>query len=121
MLIFALVLAVWTAYLAAREQTDRAIAIERQCRWALEVDYEILPVTWAERLPVIVSNRAEAATTGSSRPRKPSISTFLRALRTPPAWASKTLGVPPAAKRPPGMAAVSCPKYKSFLPEIAAS
>jgi hydroxyproline transporter system substrate-binding protein len=26
---------------------------------ALEVDYEILPLTWAERLPVIVTNRAD--------------------------------------------------------------
>ena len=26
---------------------------------ALEVDFEILPVTWAERLPVIVTNRAD--------------------------------------------------------------
>ena len=26
---------------------------------ALDVDYELLPVTWAERLPVIVSNRAD--------------------------------------------------------------
>jgi len=31
----ALVLAVWTAFLAAREQRSRAIAIERQCRWIL--------------------------------------------------------------------------------------
>ena len=26
---------------------------------ALDVDYEILPLTWAERLPVIVTNRAD--------------------------------------------------------------
>ena len=26
---------------------------------AMEVDYEILPLTWAERLPVIVTNRAD--------------------------------------------------------------
>jgi hypothetical protein len=32
---FALVLSVWTAFLAAREQRARAIAIERQCRWIL--------------------------------------------------------------------------------------
>jgi len=30
-----LVLAVWTAFLAAREQRARAVAIERQCRWIL--------------------------------------------------------------------------------------
>ncbi|MGI9432001.1 MAG: hypothetical protein ACR2PQ_07295 [Myxococcota bacterium] len=32
---FALVLAVWTAYLAARERQVLAVAIERQCRWIL--------------------------------------------------------------------------------------
>lgn len=33
---------------------------------ALEVDYEILPVTWAERLPVIVTNRADVVFGGTS-------------------------------------------------------
>lgn len=33
---------------------------------ALEVDYEILPVTWAERLPVIVANRADVVFGGTS-------------------------------------------------------
>jgi len=33
---------------------------------ALDVDHEILPVTWAERLPVIVSNRADVVFGGTS-------------------------------------------------------
>jgi polar amino acid transport system substrate-binding protein len=33
---------------------------------ALEVDFEILPVTWAERLPVIVTNRADVVFGGTS-------------------------------------------------------
>lgn len=33
---------------------------------ALDVDYEILPVTWAERLPVIVTNRADVVFGGTS-------------------------------------------------------
>lgn len=33
---------------------------------ALEVDHEILPLTWAERLPVIVSNRADVVFGGTS-------------------------------------------------------
>ncbi len=33
---------------------------------ALEVDYEILPLTWAERLPVIVTNRADVVFGGTS-------------------------------------------------------
>lgn len=33
---------------------------------ALEVDYKILPVTWAERLPVIVTNRADVVFGGTS-------------------------------------------------------
>ncbi len=33
---------------------------------ALEVDHEILPVTWAERLPVIVTNRADVVFGGTS-------------------------------------------------------
>ncbi len=33
---------------------------------ALEVDYEIIPVTWAERLPVIVTNRADVVFGGTS-------------------------------------------------------
>ena len=33
---------------------------------ALEVDYEILPVTWAERLPVIVTGRADVVFGGTS-------------------------------------------------------
>jgi len=33
---------------------------------ALDVDYELLPVTWAERLPVIVSNRADVVFGGTS-------------------------------------------------------
>ncbi|MCF6326922.1 MAG: transporter substrate-binding domain-containing protein [Devosiaceae bacterium] len=33
---------------------------------ALEVDYEILPVTWAERLPVIITNRADVVFGGTS-------------------------------------------------------
>ncbi len=33
---------------------------------ALEVDYELLPVTWAERLPSIVTNRADVVFGGTS-------------------------------------------------------
>jgi polar amino acid transport system substrate-binding protein len=33
---------------------------------ALDVDHEILPLTWAERLPVIVSNRADVVFGGTS-------------------------------------------------------
>jgi polar amino acid transport system substrate-binding protein len=33
---------------------------------ALDVDYELLPVTWAERLPAIVSNRADVVFGGTS-------------------------------------------------------
>lgn len=33
---------------------------------ALDVDYEILPLTWAERLPVIVTNRADVVFGGTS-------------------------------------------------------
>ncbi len=33
---------------------------------AMDVDHEILPVTWAERLPVIVSNRADVVFGGTS-------------------------------------------------------
>ena len=33
---------------------------------ALEVDFEILPLTWAERLPVIVTNRADVVFGGTS-------------------------------------------------------
>lgn len=33
---------------------------------ALDVDHEILPVTWAERLPVIVTNRADVVFGGTS-------------------------------------------------------
>ncbi len=33
---------------------------------ALEVDFEILPVTWAERLPLIVTNRADVVFGGTS-------------------------------------------------------
>lgn len=33
---------------------------------AMEVDYEIIPVTWAERLPVIVNNRADVVFGGTS-------------------------------------------------------
>lgn len=33
---------------------------------ALEVDYKVLPVTWAERLPVIVTNRADVVFGGTS-------------------------------------------------------
>ncbi len=33
---------------------------------ALEVDFEILPVTWAERLPAIVTNRADVVFGGTS-------------------------------------------------------
>lgn len=33
---------------------------------AMEVDFEILPVTWAERLPVIVTNRADVVFGGTS-------------------------------------------------------
>ncbi len=33
---------------------------------AMEVDFEILPLTWAERLPVIVSNRADVVFGGTS-------------------------------------------------------
>ena len=33
---------------------------------ALDVDYELLPVTWAERLPVIVTNRADVVFGGTS-------------------------------------------------------
>ncbi len=32
---------------------------------ALDVDFELLPVTWAERLPVIVSNRADVVFVGT--------------------------------------------------------
>ena len=33
---------------------------------AMEVDFEIIPVTWAERLPVIVNNRADVVFGGTS-------------------------------------------------------
>ena len=33
---------------------------------ALDVDYELLPVTWAERLPSIVTNRADVVFGGTS-------------------------------------------------------
>ncbi|MDX1402769.1 MAG: transporter substrate-binding domain-containing protein, partial [Kiloniellales bacterium] len=33
---------------------------------ALGVDYELMPVTWAERLPAIVSNRADVVFGGTS-------------------------------------------------------
>ena len=33
---------------------------------AMDVDYEIVPVTWAERLPVIVNNRADVVFGGTS-------------------------------------------------------
>ena len=33
---------------------------------AMEVDYEIIPLTWAERLPSIVSNRADVVFGGTS-------------------------------------------------------
>jgi len=33
---------------------------------AMDVDYEIIPVTWAERLPVIVTNRADVVFGGTS-------------------------------------------------------